>query len=158
MDLRADGTTTGDGPDAVVVIVGAGATRARAILGPVAWCALEVLATTPADDGGDAWIVTGSVRTVAARMGVAKNTAQRALTALRDAGLVASIQRRGGSGEFASCAYRLNVDADVLSRQPPTPSTVESQAVQSRRVLPKSPVALKAAVEIGQQLVLLPSV
>jgi DNA-binding IclR family transcriptional regulator len=122
----------------------------------VAWCTLEVLATTPADDGGDAWIVSGSVRTLAARMGVAKNTAQRALTTLREAGLVASIQRRSGTGEFASGAYRLDVDADVLSRQPHAHPV--SQVVHSRRVLPKPPVEAKAIVEVGQQLVLLLSV
>jgi DNA-binding transcriptional ArsR family regulator len=158
MDPRADGTTTGDGPDAVAVIVGPGARNARAILGPVAWCALEVLAATPADDGDDAWVVSGSVRTVAAHMGVAKNTAQRALTALRKSGLVTSIQRRGRTGEFAAGAYRLDVDADVLSRQPRTPPAVGSQTVQSRRLLRKVPVEAKAIVEIGQQLVLIPSV
>ena len=42
-------------------------------------------------------------------MGVAKNTAQRALAALREAGLVASSQRRAATGEFGSCEYRLNV-------------------------------------------------
>ena len=80
------------------------------------------------------------------------------LAELREAGLVAPSQRRSGTGEFGSCEYRLNVPADVLSRQRRTSPSGSSETVQSCRVPPKPPVAAKASAEIGQQLVLLPSV
>ena len=140
------------------MIVGAAAGETRRVAGPAAWCALEVLATTPPHEGTDAWIVCSSVRSVATRMGVAKNTARRALAVLREAGLVAPSQRRSGTGEFGSCEYRLNVPADVLSRQRRTSPSGSSETVQSCRVPSMPPVAAKASVEIGQQLVLLPSV
>jgi hypothetical protein len=155
MDPRADATTTGEH---VAVIVGAAADGKRRVAGPAAWCALEVLATTPPLEDTDAWIVCSSVRSVATRMGVAKNTAQRALAALCEAGLVAPSQRRSGTGEFGSCEYRLNVPADVLSRQLRTSPSGSSETGPSGRVPPKPTVAVKASVEIGQQLVLLPSV
>jgi hypothetical protein len=141
MDTRADTAPTDEPADeTVAVIVGAAAAPVRRNLGPAAWCALEVLATEPAADGGDVWIVSSSVRTLAARMGVAKNTGQRALTALRKAGFVASIQHRDSTGKFGQSAYRLNVAADVLSRQPPTHLKAGTQSVNSRRVPPKSQV------------------
>jgi DNA-binding transcriptional ArsR family regulator len=159
MVLRVDAVATNGVPaPAVVVTVGAAAADIRRSLGPVAWCALEVLAMSPPEDGTDTWIVSSSVRMLASGMGVAKNTAQRALAVLRGARLVESIQRRSATGEYGSCSYCLNVDADVLSRQPQTSPATSSQAVQSRRVLAKRPVAVKAAVEVGQQLALLPSV
>ena len=139
------------------MIVGAAASESRRVLGPVAWCALEVLATTPPEDG-DGWVVGSSVRLLAARMGVATNTAQRAVTVLREAGIVSSVQSRRGSGEFGSSAYRLTIDPDVLSRQPQNALPARSdQSIQSRRLASKSPVASPVSVEFGQQLVLLPS-
>jgi DNA-binding transcriptional ArsR family regulator len=158
MDPRADTSATDEPADVTVaVIVGAAAAQVRRNLGPVAWCALEVLATAPTTDGGDAWVASSSVRTLAARIGVAKNTAHRALTTLRKAGIVASIQHRDSNGEFGSCAHRLNVAADVLRRQPRTLHAAGNQSVTSRRVPPKPPVAAMVSAEFGQQLVLLPS-
>jgi hypothetical protein len=158
MDPRADPTPTGErSGENVAVIVGAAGSESRRVLGPVAWCALEVLATTPPEDG-DGWVVGSSVRLLAGRMGVATNTAQRAVTVLREAGLVASVQRRRGSGEFGSSAYRLTIDPDVLSRQPQAALVASrDQSVQSRRVASKPPVASKPLAEFGQQLVLLRS-
>jgi len=89
----------------------------RRTLGPVAWCALECLVER-SDDGR---IVEASVRLVAADLGVAKNTAHRALRALAHAGLVAAEQQRTDGGRFRSGRYRLHLDG-VLGRAPqPTP-------------------------------------
>ena len=156
MDRRADATADEPADDTVAVIVGVAAAQVRRNLGTVAWCALEVLATTPPDDG-DGWIVASSVRALAARMGVATNTAQRALAVLREADLVVSVQRRRRNGEFGPSAYRLTMNGDVLSHPPQTSLAGSDQSIQSRRLASKSPVASPVSIEFGQQLVLLPS-
>jgi DNA-binding transcriptional ArsR family regulator len=101
MDRRPDAAAVVGVP--VAVMVGREAGDVRRAIGPTAWCALEVLATTPADDG-ELWVVRSSVRDVAARLGVAPNTAQRALAVLRDAGLVTVIQDREHGGRFGGTA------------------------------------------------------
>ena len=100
----------------------------RRRVGPVAWCALEVLADRPTAGG----LVEASVRAVADELGVAKNTAHRAIAALGRAGLVEAVQARGADGRFASGRYRLHLD-DLTTRtiptstsrpRPRTPSTI----------------------------------
>ena len=78
----------------------------RRQLGPTAWCALECLIER-SDDGMTA---TASVRAVAAELGVAKNTAHRAIASLVRAGLVEPTQARNPSGTFSPGRYRLHVD------------------------------------------------
>ena len=142
-----------NGAKPVAVTVGPAAVDVRRAVGPGAWCALEVLAATPADDGGEPWIVHSSVRDVAVRLGVAPNTAQRALAVLRDAGLVTVIQGRASAGRFGASAYRLTVDMSVLTRQPREPLTPTCSMLA-----PQPRPASKPAAVCGQQLALLPSV
>jgi hypothetical protein len=134
------------------VTVGAAAADVRRIVGLTARCALEVLAATPADDG-EPWVVESSVRDVAALVGVAPNTAQRALAVLRRAGLIDAVQRRGFAGRFGVSAYQLTVDPNVICRQ-----TSESITASGPMTAFHRRVASKPAVALGQQLVLLPSV
>jgi DNA-binding transcriptional ArsR family regulator len=99
------------------------------------------------------WIVQGSVRGVAARLGVAPNTAQRALAALRKAGLINAMQERERGGRFGGTVYRLTVDQSVLVRH-----TRHALGVNTPMIAPQPRVASKPVVALGQQLVLLPSV
>jgi DNA-binding transcriptional ArsR family regulator len=147
MDRRPDATR----PLAVVVSIGASAGDVRRAVGPTAWCALEVLAATPADDG-ELWIVRSSVREVAARLGVAPNTAQRALLVLREAGLVTAIQDREHGGHFGGTAYCLTIDPSVLGHQTREPLTASSPMLAAE---PRAQA--RPAVALGEQLVLLPS-
>ena len=78
----------------------------RRQLGPTAWCALECLIER-SDDGMTA---TASVRAVALELGVARNTAHRAIRSLVRAGLVEPSQARNPSGTFSPGRYRLHVD------------------------------------------------
>lgn len=83
----------------------------RRDLGPVAWCALECLVER-ADSSG---LVEASIRSVAHDLGVAKNTAHRALRTLVSAGLVATEQDRSIDGRFRTGRYQLHVD-DLIGR------------------------------------------
>jgi hypothetical protein len=148
MDRRPDASLAAP----VALTIGAAAAGVRRAVGPTAWCALEVLAATAADDG-ERWVVHGSVRDVAARLRVAPNTAQRALAVLRGTGLIDAVQRREFAGRFGVGAYQLTVDPNVICRQ-----TSESITASGPLTASHPRVASKPAVALGQQLVLLPSV
>ncbi len=81
----------------------------RRDVGPVAWCALECLLER-SDDGRT---TVASVRAVAAELGVAKNTAHRAMAALARAGLIETDQQRGRDGRFQPGRYVLHL-GDLL--------------------------------------------
>src|SRR5215207_8678714 len=143
MDRRADPT----GARPVAVTIGPAAVDVRRAVGPTAWCAIELLAATPADDG-EPWIVWSSVRDVAVRLGVAPNTAQRGLAALRAAGLIVVVQVRESAGRFGASGYRLTVDPDLLHRQ-----TRESLFTSHPTIASQPRVASKPAAPRGEQLV-----
>ena len=150
MAYRTDSSPAGG------LIVGGAAAEVRRSVGPTAWAALEVLAASPRSHGPGAWTVHSSVRELATRMGVAKNTAQRALVTLRVARLVEFDQQRGGGGRFDASAYRLDVPDDVLTLQPLQRAAA---ARSSRRSKPGTGGRVGAASPAGgfdEQLVLLP--
>ena len=98
------------------LVTGPSAAALRRELGPVAWCALECLVER-SDDGAT---TEASVRVIAADLGVAKNTAHRAVAALARAGLIELIQDRHADGRFRSGRYRLHLD-DLLGPRTPPP-------------------------------------
>ena len=118
----------------------------RRRVGPVAWCALEVLMTRP-NVAADGVVVEASVRMVAVELAVATNTAQRALKTLRSAGVIEPAQARGAGGRFGATGYRLQLPGEIqralrTSPQPSRPPRRPSKA---------------AAANTGEQLVLVPS-
>lgn len=95
--------------------------RWRRRLGPVAWVVLEELCDH-VDGGGEAHV---SARSLAAVLGLDKDTVARALRRLSSAGLVAGGQRREG-GRFGAGSYRLLVpesgragSSTPMTTQPP---------------------------------------
>jgi len=91
------------------------AAELRRELGAAPWCALECLLEQADADA----IAAASVRSIAADLGIAKNTAHRALAALVRAGLVESIQERDDGGRFRPGRYRLHLAG--LHAPSPTP-------------------------------------
>lgn len=89
----------------------------RRDLGPVAWCALECLLER-SDDGGT---TVASVRAVADDLGVAKNTAHRAIATLVRAGLAEPIQARSDDGRFQTGTYALHL-GDLVATTPTRPA------------------------------------
>jgi DNA-binding transcriptional ArsR family regulator len=140
----------------VGVVIGDAAEDVRRLVGPTAWCALEVLATMPPNHVAEAWIVRGSVRELARRLGISKNTAQRALIALRQVGLVKFAQQRDGRGRFGDSSYDITVPDDVLRRQRPSASVPSRGSDRAGSVAGRRSVARPPARASVEQLVLLP--
>jgi hypothetical protein len=136
--------------DLVAVRLGPSASVTRRTLGPLAWSALEVLATRPRPFA-DPTVVPMSVRALGAELDVATNTAQRALRTLRDAGLVEHAQRRVIGGRFDVATYRLAIPTDVLSIDEDASSKPPIEHIELK------PPSSKRSPILGQQLVLLPS-
>lgn len=89
----------------------------RRDLGPVAWCALECLVAR-SDPGRNGATAAASVRSLAGDLGVAKNTAHRAISALVRAGLISPVQYRHHDGRFRAGEYRLHVDGILTATRP----------------------------------------
>ena len=90
------------------VTVGAAASELRRALGPTSWMVLEELllrSTGPAD----VCVARVSVRALAASLGLAKDTAGRAIRRLRDTGLVSVAQQRTEGGVFDTGTYLIAV-------------------------------------------------
>ena len=136
------------------LLLGPMADETRRSLGPLAWAALEAL-VTDARPNGDVDVADTSVRQLADCLGVAKNTAHRALTALRHAGFIEPLQSRSTSGQFASGSYRLAVAPSILR---PAADASAPPAVAPLSVAPPSSSRPPRRVPSpSQQLSLLPS-
>jgi DNA-binding IclR family transcriptional regulator len=109
---------------------GARAATLRRELGPTAWCALECLVERSADGR----TTKATVRAVAADLGVAKNTAHRAVATLARAGLVESVQSRDRDGRFDRGCYLLHLGDLFVNR----PNAAEPR---TRRSLRRAPTA-----------------
>ncbi len=92
------------------VVIGSAASGLRRRLGPLAWVVLEA-AVSESCDG----VASVSARSIAAALGVSKDTAARAVRRLTDAGLMQRLGRQGDGGRFTPGRYRLLVSSDVLS-------------------------------------------
>jgi hypothetical protein len=132
----------------IVLVEGPEVAGLRRRVGPVAWCALEVLVARGHPDA-DGFVVEASVRLVAVELAVATNTAQRALRTLRSAGVAEPTQRRNAGGRFGAKSYRLHLPIEIVRAL--QPNTKSSR--QTRRPRPRSARAVRA----GEQLVLVPS-
>ncbi len=86
----------------------------RRRLGPLAWAALEdlALATHHSDQG---WVAPVGVRDIAARVGITKDTAARAVAALGGAGLVVLGRVQAPDGRWRS-GYRLDLPDGIELR------------------------------------------
>ena len=100
-------------PEAALVI-GTDSRHWRRRLGPLAWAALEHLALAAHPDH-HGWAAPLGVRDIAAGIGVTKDTAARAVTVLRTAGLVTLEQLDRSDGRRRS-GYRLHLPDGIQLR------------------------------------------
>jgi len=127
------------------LVVGSAGTVLRRRLGPTAWVVLEAAVALACDVDGDL-VAVASVRSLASEVGLSKNTVARALSMLRESGLMTFTQTRAGDGEFSTGRYVAAVPADVFTvAAPVTPVPLTSRT--THRVT-------RASVE---QLALLPN-
>jgi hypothetical protein len=115
-----------------VIAPGQAAAEMRRSLGPVAWCALEALLER-SDDGRTS---TASVRSIAVDLGVAKNTAHRALVGLVCAGVAEAVQDRDAGGQFRPGRYRLHLGDLLATDATPTATPPRPRARVTRRATP----------------------
>jgi DNA-binding transcriptional ArsR family regulator len=120
------------------VVIDTASREMRRRLGPASWMVLEelLLAATPAGDG---WHASVSVRVLAERTGLSKDTVARAVARLRRAGLVTLRQDRT-AGLFAAGVYELTI---------PNGITVGPVATVDVKPTPSS-TARSAAVDVAQ--------
>lgn len=104
----------------------------RRQLGPTAWVVFEelLLASTGT---GDACVASVSVRSLASRLGLAKDTVARALVRLRRTGLVTAHQSRTTSGVFATGCYTLTIPTSITTNDHTTPASTTSRSPQRSR-------------------------
>ena len=114
------------------VVVSGEASELRRRLGPTGWVVFEelLLASTGPTTACRA---SASVRSLAASLGLAKDTVARALVRLRAAGLVAVTQSRSTGGVFAASNYELRIPPGIIVDATPTstPTTAASSGTTS---------------------------
>ena len=101
----------------------------RRRLDPAEWMVFEelLLASTR---NGDGCVASVSIRALADRLGLAKDTVARALGRLRRAGLVTARQSRTDAGVFATGSYLLSVPASITVTDHPTTATTTSRSTR----------------------------
>ena len=112
------------------VVIDAASREMRRRLGPASWMVLEelMLAATPE---GDRWQASASVRVLAERTGLSKDTVARAVVRLRRAGLVTPRQART-AGLFAAGVYELTIP-NGITVDPVETSDVTSAPMSTTR-------------------------
>ncbi len=101
----------------------------RCRLGPTAWVVFEELLLASTGNSGGC-VASVSIRTLAGRLGLAKDTVARALARLLRAGLVTARQSRTDTGVFATGLYTIHGPASirVTDHRPTTSTTARSRS------------------------------
>ena len=114
----------------------------RRDLGPTSWMMLEELllrSTGPAD----ACVARVSIRALAASLGLAKDTACRAIRRLRDAGVVTVTQQRTVAGIFDTGTYLIAVP-DCITLNAPSQSSPRPRVRVDRRHFSQLSLAIES--------------
>ena len=122
-------------PTGRTIVVGPAAPELRRYVGPTSWVVLEEMmqaATGPAD----LLVAEVSIRSLAASLGLAKDTAARAVRRLRDVGVIEVEQRRSERGVFQAGVYRLIVPTSCLAV---VASTTQQSRTSSTKPLRRNP-------------------
>ena len=96
------------------ILLGPRAHELRVYVGSTAWAVLEEMMQCSTGDG-DHVVAQVSIRSLAASLGLAKDTVARAVRRLRDLGVIQAEQPRFDSGVFQTGSYRLDVPTACLN-------------------------------------------
>jgi hypothetical protein len=120
-----------DGYAGALVLLPESSSLRRAV-GPMPWAALEVLASRARTVNGELVTEIG-VRALAAELGLAKDTAARALVVLRAHGVLAADQRRTALGKFGPASYTIVAGSRVFGFDYPAKASSAHEPVRRRR-------------------------
>ncbi len=123
------------------IVVGAASCDLRRGLGPTSWVVLEELLLR-SNGTTQECVACVSVRSLAASLGLAKDTVARAIRRLRDSGLVTVAQQRTGAGIFATGTYIVALP-DGVTLTESAPAAPQPRARVGRR----DPSQLSLAIE-----------
>lgn len=114
------------------VVVNPCARELRRRLGPTAWIVLEELVSTSQGEADDCYS-SATVRSLAADLGLSKDTVARALVRLRTAGIIVARQDRTPAGTFATGLYRISVPGaiELVQPEPPTSGATRPSAARA---------------------------
>jgi hypothetical protein len=113
------------------VVIGAASSDLRRALDPTSWVVLEELLLC-SNGTTDECVAFVSVRSLAASLGLAKDTAARAIRRLRDIGLVTVAQQRTEAGIFDTGSYQVAIPNGVTLIAP-APAASQPRARVGRR-------------------------
>jgi len=137
-------------PGETAIVMGPQSRTWRRRLGPLAWAALEHLALAAHPDH-QGWAAPVGVRDIATGIGVTKDTAARAVTVLRAAGLVTLEQLDQSDGRRRT-GYRLHLPEGIQLRACPTeqdsplqPHTDRCPDTADKNRCPNNPDSTRAA-------------
>ena len=94
------------------IVVGVASSDLRRALGTTSWVVLEELLLR-SNGTADERVARVSVRSLAASLGLAKDTAARAIRRLRDSGIVIAAQQRTDAGIFDTGTYVIELPEGV---------------------------------------------
>ena len=112
----------------------------RRRLGPLPWAVLEELALS-ARPHEDSWVAAVGVRALGVAVGVTKDTAARAVTTLKSAGIVTQVRVRTPDGRSIS-AYRLQLPEGISVHGCPAGQDTQATTVHRAAVPRKDRRAL----------------
>ena len=117
------------------LVLGPAAAGLRREVGPFAWVVLEA-AVARADVVAGVLTADVSARSLAAELGLAKNTTARALSKLREVGVLVAVQGRDRDGTFTAGSYQLHLPARSLELASSVVSPSPASPTRTRRVTP----------------------
>jgi DNA-binding transcriptional MocR family regulator len=124
-------------PTRQTIVIGPAAHELRRYVGATSWMVLEEMmqaATGPADR----LVAEVSIRSLAASLGLAKDTVTRAVRRLRDVGVIEVEQRRSERGVFEAGVYRIIVPAPCLAVVASTTQRSRTSPTKPRRRNPST--------------------
>ena len=127
------------------LVIGSASTELRRRLGPTGWAVFEELVLCSVGSS-DVCTASVSVRSLAALLGMSKDTVARALTRLRVSGLVSAHQSRGSTGTFATGSYQLHLPACVALDDVSDTTAITAPSPRRARTAP-STTQLALAIE-----------
>jgi DNA-binding Lrp family transcriptional regulator len=115
-------------PTRRTIVLGTKAHELRAYVGSTAWAVLEEMMQRSTGHGEHV-VAQISIRSLAASLGLAKDTVNRAVRRLRDLGVIEAVQVRSEAGAFEAGSYRLAVPVACISvARRPQPAVASSAA------------------------------